>query len=141
MKKAGNICDFAQERDDAIMAAYRQELIQSRATSLDIIAVGVAARPCRRFWVSEERAVSVVSAMLRGKDVTSSMHPSKKRMFEEIYRRTMVLRARRPHASLISVIPEVIYSEAPEFYLSPRYIRDRIIITRNITEKRCRRIS
>lgn len=141
MKKAGNICDFAQERDAALMDAYRQELTESRATSLDSIAAGVACRPCSRFWVSEERALAVVSAMLRGRDVTASMHPSKQRMYEEIYRRTLIVRARRPHASLISVIPEVIYSGAPEFYLSPRYIRDRIITTRNLTEKRCRRIS
>lgn len=141
MKKTGNISDFAEERDAALMAAYRQELTETRATSLDSIAAGVAVRPCSRFWVSEERAVAVISAMLRGRDVTATMHPSKRRMYEEIYRRTMALRARRPHASLISVIPEVIYSEAPEFYLSPRYIRDRIINARNLTEKRCRRIS
>lgn len=131
MKKKGNNCEFTRERDAALMAAYRQELSETGATSLENIAAGVARRPSSRFWVSEERAVSVVSAMLRGLDVTGNMHPSKRRMYEEIYRRIKIVRSREPDSSLVSAVSEVIYSEAPEFYLSPRYVRDRIILTRS----------
>ncbi len=137
MKKTGNICDFALERDAALMAAYRQEIIENNPPTLARIAEGVAHRPCSRFWVSEERAVAVVSAMLRGEDVTAGMHPSKRRMYEEIHRRTLGMIARNPGASLVSMVADVIYTPAPEFYLSPRYIRDRIIFAKNRKEPPC----
>lgn len=135
MKKTGNTCDFAEERDAALMAAYRRELRESDHVSLDSISEGVARRPCSRFWVSEERAVSVVSAMLRGINITERMHASKRRMYDEIYRRFLIVRSRRPTASLVSAVAEVIYTEAPEFYLSPRYVRDRIILNRSKSAK------
>lgn len=138
MKKTGNICDFALERDAALMAAYRQEIDENNPASLSRIAEGVARRPSSRFWVSEERAVAVVAAMLRGEDVTSGMHPSKRRMYEEIHRRIIAVIARSPGASLVSMVAEVIYTPAPEFYLSPRYIRDRIIIAKSRKEQPCR---
>lgn len=141
MKKPGNNCEFALERDAALMDAYRQELRESGATTLDLIAAGVARRPTTRFWVSEERAVAVVSAMLRGIDVTGNMHASKRRMYEEIFRRIKIVRARDSHASLAAAVSEVIYSEAPEFYLSARYVRDRIISTRGIAQKQWKRRS
>lgn len=137
MKKTGNNCDFARERDAALMAAYRQELKENNPTSITQIAEGVARRPSSRFWVSEERAVAVVSAMLRGEDVTARMHPSKRRMYEEIHRRILRVIGRKPGASLVSMVAEVIYTPAPEFYLSPRYIRDRIVIARNRKDKPC----
>lgn len=141
MKKTGNYCEFAGERDAALMAAYRTELMESEDASLNRISEGVARRPCSRFWVSEERAVAVVSAMMRGISVTERMHPSKRRMYEEIYRRTLAVRARKPGSSLASAVAEVIYTDAPEFYLSARYVRDRIILIRNRTAGTCRRHS
>lgn len=141
MKKTGNYCEFAEERDAALMAAYRTELMESDDVSLCRISEGVARRPCPRFWVSEERAVAVVSAMMRGINVTEKMHPSKRRMYDEIYRRILAVRARRPGSSLASAVAEVIYSDAPEFYLSARYVRDRIILIRNRAAGPCRRRS
>lgn len=137
MKKTGNICEFVRERDADLMAAYRLELKENNPNNLAQIAEGVSHRQSSRFWVSEERAVAVVSAMLRGENVTAGMHPSKRRMYEEIHRRILEVSGQRPGASLVSMVAEVIYTPAPEFYLSKRYIRDRIIIARNRKEKPC----
>lgn len=141
MKKTGNICEFSKERDTALMAAYRAELSENLSTSIDRIAEAVAHRPCSRFWVSEERAVAVMSAMMRGKDVTTGMHASKRRMYMEIYRRFAMVRAASPDTSIASAVAEVIYTSAPEFYLSPRYVRDRIILNRSKTANPCLRRS
>lgn len=126
MKKAGNKCDFNSARDAAIMRAFRAAARCTPIYNYDILAREVASSPCERFWVSEERATIVVSEIIRGVDSLSSMLPTKRRMFEEIYRRVLHLRSHRQNSPLGSLVAEVVNSPAPEFYLSPRYVRDLI---------------
>lgn len=59
--------EFTYERNMALMDALRQHLMPG--TSSANMTVGeifrrVVATPCRRFWVSEERAAVVIGAML-----------------------------------------------------------------------------
>lgn len=131
MKKKGNKCDFSSDRDAELRSVYREVMSTSEIISIGEASDRVAASPCSRFYVSEERAATVVSAIMRGVDALSGMNANKRRMFQEIHRRALSLIAARPRASLASVISEVIYSPAPEFYMSARYVRDRLTFLQN----------
>jgi hypothetical protein len=76
--------------------------------------------PASRFYVSETRAAIVISNMLHGCDI-SNMRPSKREMFEEIYRRVLALMALPDYADvpIYQIVGEVIEQPAPKFYLSP----------------------
>ena len=127
MKKKGSICEFNIARDEAILGAYRRHADMCDHIRLVDMAEKVAATPCGRFYVSEERAKAVVSQLIKGNDATAGMNESKRRMFSEIHRRVARLRRDRPRSSLSALVSEVVNSPAPEMYLSPRYIYDRLI--------------
>jgi len=74
--------------------------------------------PSRRFWVSDKRAVTVISAILRGEASLNGMWQLKREMYEEILRRVMALRTIRPHLSLAELCAIVVTQPAPKFYLT-----------------------
>ncbi len=135
MKKKGATCDYNAARDEAILQAYRQHALAGDRIRMCEIVEKVAATPSSRFYVSEERALAVVSAIMRGVDDTVRMKDSKRRMFIEIHRRVEALRRQRPRSSLISLVSEVVNSPAPELYLSPRYVYDRLTSIMNSRRK------
>ena len=49
---------------------------------------------------------------------TASMHPERRRMYEDLYRRYQEIRLQFPGQSKIKAVTMAIYSGAPEFYLS-----------------------
>lgn len=124
MKKKGAVCDYRDERDAAVLAAYRDEVAKASRIMMDEIVRIVSARPSHRFWVSEERAELVVRSMMKGMDALDGMRDTKRRMYEEIYRRVSRMREEKRGISLNHIIFEVVNSPAPEFYLTPRYVRD-----------------
>lgn len=76
--------------------------------------------PCSRFWVSEERAMVVVAALIKGKPVLNSMRPTKREMFVEIYNRVLALKKQYPDTPLLELVVNVVNSPAPKFYMTPR---------------------
>lgn len=131
MRKKGSEFEFKAERDRAICLAYRQALRAVESIYMPEVMSAVVRQPCERFYVSEERAAIVVSSMMRDPSSISGMRGERQRMFGEIYRRVMELRAQRPRRSLASMIREVVNSPAPEFYISPRYAQNLISKTKN----------
>jgi len=121
MKHRGNNFYYEDLRNKDLMRAYRTLLEADKKMRLQEVYRKVVIMPSERFWVSEERASIVVSAMETGKtllDVGVSA-PARKEMFEEIFRRYCVLREQRPDASIYDLVSEVVVSPAPKFYLTP----------------------
>lgn len=120
MKHHGCILEFTHHRNAELMKAFR-EVISGR-TFIDIAEVSaeIVNRPCSRFWVSEERAMVVINAMLRNKPILSVMRPTKQEMFREIYRRVMDMKQQPPDLSLFDCVIKVVNSPAPKFYMTPR---------------------
>ena len=118
MKKHGSTFEYARQRDDDLMRAYRLALHQSNHISMPDIFRCVVAMPSERFWVSEERAAIVISAMMKGATFPN-MYKTKREMFEEIYRRVLALRLKRPQLSVFDLTFEVVRQRAPQFYLTP----------------------
>lgn len=131
MKPFGSKLAFTRERNVELMRAYRTEV--SRASYIKLCEIGenVVNYPCSRFWVSEERAVTVVSAIMRGKPILDTMRPAKREMFEEILRRVCALREKHGDWRLCDLVSYVVNSLAPKFYMEPSSAIERLFKIRN----------
>lgn len=116
MKNKGSTFEYAKERDNDIMRAYLQLILECDTIELQNIFRQVVNMPSKRFWVSAERAAIVVSRMMKG-DKLLDMRPTKREMFEEIYRRVMKLKE-SSSASICELTIEVVQEPAPKFYLT-----------------------
>lgn len=131
MKSFGSVLAFTRERNAALLKAYRHYVDSASFVSLNEIGVKIVNSPSPRFWVSEERAAAIVSAIMRGKPVLNSMRPSKREMFEEIYRRVLALKKIHPDWHLCRLVFDVVNSPAPKFYMEPSSALERLFKIRN----------
>lgn len=121
---------FTVERNADVKRAVREVLSRKDVMNMDQACALAVGMPARRFWVSEERACAVVSAMMRHTEAISGMRGPKKRMYREIFGRVVKAMSCRPGAALVDIVAEVIEQEAPEFYLEPLTVRDIIYKSR-----------
>lgn len=140
MKYHGCILGFTDERNEELMRAFREAI--NKRTFIDITEISeeVVNMPCSRFWVSEERAMVVVSAMMKGKHVLNAMRPTKQEMFKEIYSRVQALQKQLPELSMFELVLKAVNSPAPKFYMTPRSAMETIYkIKKGFYEKQNRR--
>lgn len=131
MKSFGSILAFTRQRNLALMREYRRHIHAASQINLAEISRLVVNSPSPRFWVSEERAAAVVSAMMRGLPVLKPMRPTKREMFIEIHRRVIALKHQHPEWPLCLLASEVVNSPAPKFYMEPSSAMQRIFKIRN----------
>lgn len=131
MKSFGSTLAFTRERNAALLKAYREQIAKAQYVRLNDIGEKIVNSPSPRFWVSEERATIVVSAILRGKPVLNNMRPTKREMFEEIYHRVLELKKIHPHWHLCDLVFEVVNSPAPKFYMEVSSALERLFKIRN----------
>ncbi len=115
--------DFTQQRNADLMRVYRRCLADAAYIVMPELFQRVADSPASRFWVSEERAAIVVSAMLAGR--SPKFPPTralKREMFEEIYRRFLIEREAEPDKSVYELVSRVVNQPAPKFYLKARTV-------------------
>lgn len=120
MKYRGCILEFTDERNEELMRAFREAIDKSPFIDISEVSEIIVNTPCSRFWVSEERAMVVVTTMLKGKPILNTMRPTKREMFQEIFNRVMALREKQPNTPLFDLVVEVVNSPAPKFYMLPR---------------------
>ena len=118
MKNFGSKFEHEQERNDDIMRAYIFQIRSCDNIYLPQVLKRVVNMPSKRFWVSAERAAIVVSSMMKG-NTLESMRPTKREMFEEIYRRVMEMKEKCPYSSIYELTSYVVEEPAPKFYLTP----------------------
>lgn len=123
MKRQGSTFEYQDDRDRELMKAYCHQLDICDEAHLDTILEKVVDMPCSRFWVSDERAAIVVSAIFRGTADLDSMISSRKQMYLEIYQRVMDLRQEYPNMSLTELTYNAVKQPAPCFYLTPKSAR------------------
>lgn len=131
MKHFGSVLSFTQERNDALLKAYREQVDAAGFVRLEEIGEKIVNSPSNRFWVSEERATAVVSAIMRGKPVLETMRPTKREMFEEIHRRVVALKKKHPDWHLCRLVFKVVNSPAPKFYMEASSALERLFKIRN----------
>jgi hypothetical protein len=130
MKYFGSILEFTRERNNDLMRVYRARLAEASIIVMPVIFELVAQSPASRFWVSEERAAIVISAMAAGKPMPR-MRSNKREMFEEIYRRFVILREKQPDKSVYELVTKIVNQPAPKFYLTPRTVGEFIYRIKN----------
>lgn len=123
MKHSGCILEFTTQRNNELMAAFRKALGCQYSSDIEIYELTVNS-PSSRFWVSEERATIVISAICRGVPVLEKMNPLKREMFSEIYKRVLVLKKSNPDARLYDLVFDIVNSPAPKFYMQPRSAKE-----------------
>lgn len=131
MKSFGCILSFTQERNAALLRAYRKHIGSVSVIRLNEIGEKIVNSPAPRFWVSDERAAIVISNIMRGRPVLDSMRPTKREMFEEIYRRVLALKKMHPDWRLCELVYEVVNTPAPKFYMEASSALERLFKIRN----------
>lgn len=117
MKHRGSSFEYAEERNEDIMRAYKQEIARCERIFLPEVFNRIVNMPSKRFWVSAERAAIVISSMMRG-DTLAYMRPTKREMFQEIYRRVKILQEKHPNMSIYEMALNVVSEPAPKFYIT-----------------------
>ena len=112
------------------MRVYQEELSKAGYIIMPKIFEQVANSPCSRFWVSEERAAIVISTLLAGK-VIPNMRKNKREMFDEIFRRFLIVREQYPEKSIYALAIMVVNQPAPKFYMTPRTVGELIYRIKN----------
>ena len=130
MKYFGSILDFTRERNADLMRVYHDRLAEASIIVMPVIFQLVADSPASRFWVSEERAAIVISAMAAEKPMPR-MRSNKREMFEEIYRRYLIMREDYPDKSVYELVTKIVNQPAPKFYLTPRTVGEFIYRIKN----------
>lgn len=131
MKSFGSVLSFTRERNAALLKAYRELVDAASFVRLNEIGEKIVNSPSPRFWVSEERAAAVMSAIMRGKPVLETMRPTKREMFEEIHRRVVALKGQHPDWHLCQLVFKVVNSPAPKFYMEVSSALERLFKIRN----------
>ena len=121
MKHRGNTFYYEDLRNRDLMRAYHSLLKSDKNIRLSDVYNKVVNMQSERFWVSEERAAIVVSAMLAGRPLieVNVSAPARVEMFQEIYRRFCEIKKAQPERSIYDIVTEVVISPAPKFYLTP----------------------
>lgn len=122
MKHNGNVSHFATIRNRELYKAYRNACSNAKHINRHEICRTVANTPCFRFWVSEERALYVITNMYKGQYILDNMKPLKREMYIEIFKRVDTLRHQNPKTSLYDLVFQVVNSPAPKFYMTPESI-------------------
>ncbi len=122
MKKKGSVVEFTQQRNEELLSAFREQLSFLGELPLEQIFTRASLSPASRFWVSERRAMVVMSHMMKG-DQLLSMNQKRREMFYEIFRRVKELMRLEPSLTLTEASFRAVNSPAPEFYLTPKSAR------------------
>lgn len=122
MKKKNSTCEFSSERSELLIRNFRESLARQSVISIKRAFQDAADAPAPRFWVSEARAMRIISLMMKGTDITEGMHRKKKEMYEEIFSRVSKIKSECPDKPLGDIVFEVVNDKAPESYITPGYV-------------------
>ena len=99
MKKKYSHFEYEDERNEDLMRAYREIREKYPEMKSREIDEEISRMPSKRFWVSEERASIVISAMLKGRKF-DRMGKTKLEMYNEILKRVIELKQKMPNKRL-----------------------------------------
>lgn len=132
MKHLGSKSEFEEERNSELLKTYNRLISEADYIVPAVIYNKLVNEPSSRFWVTEERAAVIISKMRKGHSL-ERMHPNKREMFQEIYRRAMILMKQDATLSLLEVAMKVVNQPAPKFYICEGYAEQII----GLTKKKC----
>ena len=121
MKKKNCRCEFSSERSELLLRNFRESLARQSQISARRAFQDAVEAPTPRFWVSEARAMRIISFLFKGEtDILEGMYSKKREMYLEIFRRVKLIKEENPEVPLGDIVFQVVNDEAPESYLSWR---------------------
>lgn len=125
MRKRGSVFILSQERDKDLFRAYRVVLrkqlqLYGRVTLTGIMEK-VVNSPASRYWVSSDRAYSVILRMDKGQPVR--MKPRAKVFYKSLYKDFCIYREKHPELPIKHIVEIVIQQPAPCFMISSEFAR------------------
>lgn len=121
MKHLGSISDWKAQRYRNIMREYRKYVQLVSVVNMEECFDYISRQTAERFYISEERAFVVISAILNGKQITTN--PNRNAMFKEILVRVKKYMASNKGCGLKDAIFHVVNQPAPSFYITPGSIK------------------
>lgn len=116
-------CEFSSERSELLLRNFRESLARQSKISAQRAFEDSVNMPAPRFWVSEARAMRVVTMMMKGYEVLDGMHTEKRKMYMEIFRRVKETKEKEPEKPLGDIVFEVVNSPAPRSYITWQFAR------------------
>lgn len=127
---------FIEERNADLLRAYKEIINVRDNIRLSEIEEKLSQSPSGRFWVSDNRAYIVILDLLKGKPL-DNMIPTRKEMYQEIFRRFQIHKNNEPYLSNMDIIKRVCAEKAPSFYLTPQSIHVILSRVRKEEKQRC----
>ena len=119
MRQHGSCSDYINDRNKALLKAYREIMSSPEVIHWKVVIRRVVDSPSPRFWVSEEQAKNIIDKMMAGRE-PNIRTATKKEMFELILKRVQELRMDNPGMSVKDAVYKVVNSPAPKFYLTEK---------------------
>lgn len=123
MKKKNCNCEFIAQRDENLKREFFKRLGTTQTGRIREVFDQLAKAGAERFYISEERALLLVSNYRKNGCWPVGISANKLRMMEEIRRRTDALMQSDSRITLDRAVTEVVNGEAPSFYLTPKSIK------------------
>ena len=109
-----------------ILSKYREATSMCFYINMKNVVQHVKNSEYSRFFVSEDRSVRVIQKMIRLGGECPIKTPSTQEMYEEIYKRVMLLLNSPGELSLEDAVIRVVNAPAPKLYLSDRKTYEKI---------------
>lgn len=116
VKPSGTKFCYAEERDADLMRAYNEKIAECSFIRLPELLEKVVNSPSARYWVSEERAAIVLSAMFRG-DRLEGMSRMKREMYTDLFAEAKEIRKAHPDWSIADIAFHASRRPARKFYM------------------------
>ena len=123
MKKLNSKCDYIEARNENLRDEFFSLLAKGEHSTINELFPQIAGKRARRFYINEERVLLLIRRYHRERKWPARMNARRRKMLQDILRRVEILQAFNPKLSLSDAVYEVVNSEAPSFYLTPRSIR------------------
>lgn len=124
MRKKGSVFIMAKERDKDLMRAYREVIRKELRLYGRVTVTGLMEKvvdsTASRYWVSSDRAYSVILRMDKGEDI-SYMKDRAQRFYRSLY--SDFCKYRESHRGMVAkhIVEIVIQYPAPCFMISPEF--------------------
>lgn len=120
-KHKGSCVDYADQRDAFLKYVYRKMIAKCRYIRVKEIMALIVKEPAPRYWISEQRATSIVKQYIKGIKPPENHSPKlHKRLYDSLYQRYLQERAKRPDDTIYMIMFDVVNSPAPESFITPQ---------------------
>ena len=115
------MCEKSEQRNDELLSLWRKYCQQATHIRPRAICRKIAASTASRYYIGVDAAFKFISQIHRGTPFTRT-GKLRRQMYRDLYAEVQRILSRRPNLPLRDAVIQAVYSEAPQFYLTPESI-------------------